>query len=263
MSVRAHPRIMRRRAQVRERGARTQFRRLLRLLAVVAVGGGLVWFAQSPVFSVAEMSVTGSVESDAERILAGAQVYQGRPLVLIRTGRVEAALEADLWIKSAEVHRRFPNGIDVLIVERIEVATTRVGSSWVTLSDDGAIMRKVPEPIPDLATMLPSLNSGAVGAPGDQVTTDALAAAVEFSAALPPTLRSTAGVYARAGQLWATVADHQVRLGGFADMAAKGVALTALLADGELAPNATIDLIAPFRPAVGAGAPVPEPQPGP
>ena len=36
-----------------------------------------------------------------------------------------------------------------------------------------------------------------------------------------------------------------------------------LLADGELAPNAIIDLIAPFRPAVRAPAPPPEPEPEP
>ena len=257
MSVHVHPRILHRRAQVRERGARSQLRRLLRLLVAFAAVAALVWFAQSPVFSVAEMTIDGSLEANAEQILAEAQVYHGRPLVLIRTGRVEAALEADLWVKSAEVHRRFPNGIEVEIVERFEVATARVGGSWVTLSDDGAIIRKLPERPPHLVRMLPSLKEGAVGAPGEPVTTQAMAAAVEFSAALPPSLRATAEVLTRRNQLWASVEGHEVRLGGFADMAAKGIALTVLLAEDEVAPGATIDLIAPLRPAVGDPAPTP------
>ena len=242
---------MRRRAQVRERGARSQLRRLLRLLVIVAGVAALIWFAQSPVFSVAEMSISGSVEADVERILAEAEVYEGRPLVLIRTGRVEAALEADLWVKSAQVHRRFPNRVEVEIVERVEVATAQVGSSWVTLSDDGAIIRTTVEPGPGLAVVLSSLKRGAVGAPGDSVTTEALGAAIEFAAALPPELRATTRLSTRSDQLWARVEDHEVRLGTFTDMEAKGVALVGLLLQGDVAPDATIDLIAPSRPAVG------------
>ncbi len=252
MSIRAHPRIMRRRAQVRERGARGRLRRLLAFLMALLVGAALVWFAQSPVFSVAEMSIRGSVESDVERLLAGAEVYEGRPLVLIRTGRVEAAIEADLWVKSAEVHRRFPNRIEVDVVERYEVAATRVGSGWVTLSDDGRIIRTFPTRPSSLAKMLPSLSSGAEGTPGENVTTDALAAAVEFTAALPPDLWTVTEISVDGDQLRASVGDHQVRLGGFSDMEAKGIALTALLADGDLVPGHDIDLIAPTRPAVRA-----------
>ncbi len=254
MSVRAHPRIMRRRAQVRERGARGQLRRLLRFLMAVLVVAALVWFAQSPVFSVAEITINGSVESDAEQLLADAEVYEGRPLVLIRTGRVEAAIEADLWVKSAEVHRRFPNGIELDVVERFEVAATRVGASWVTLADDGVIIRTFPTRPAGLAKMLPSLSSGAVGAPGDLVSTDALAAAVEFTAALKPELRAITEISVDRNHLRAAVGDHQVRLGGLSDMEAKGVALTALLDDGMLAPGDRIDLIAPSRPAVSAPA---------
>ena len=138
MSVRVHPRIMRRRAQVREFGARSQLRRLLRLLVVVALAAALLWFAQSPVFSVAEVSISGSVEADVDQILAGAEVYVGRPLILIRTGRVEDALEADLWIKSAEVHRRFPNRVEVEIVERVEEAMREPGMIYHAIGDDGS-----------------------------------------------------------------------------------------------------------------------------
>lgn len=251
MSVRVHPRIMRRRAQVREFGARSQLRRLLRLLIVVALAAALLWFAQSPVFSVAEVSIRGSVQADVDQILAGAEVYVGRPLILIRTGRVEDALEADLWIKSAEVHRRFPNGVEVEIVERVEVAAAAVGGSWVTLSDDGFIIRTVAEPGPELAAVLSSLKPGAVGSPGDPVTTRALVAAIEFATALPPEVRAITELSTRLDQLWASIGEHEVRLGAFTDMEAKGLALAALLLDGELLPNATIDLIAPSRPAVG------------
>ena len=76
-------------------------------------------------------------------------------------------------------------------------------------------------------------------------------ARVDFATALPPELRAVTELSTRLDQLWASVGDHEVRLGAFTDMEAKGLALVALLLDGELLPNATIDLIAPSRPAVG------------
>jgi hypothetical protein len=79
---------------------------------------------------------------------------------------------------------------------------------------------------------------------------------VEFVAALPAGVAATTTITATDGELIAEVGDHRVRLGDPSNMAAKAVALGALLADGRLAPDAVIDLIAPTRPAVSSPLPV-------
>jgi hypothetical protein len=55
------------------------------------------------------------------------------------------------------------------------------------------------------------------------------------------------------GELWADVAGMVVRLGRPIDMEPKARALVALLAEG-LPPGATVNLVAPTRPAVIAPA---------
>lgn len=265
MSVRVHPRLLRRRAKVREHRARRHLRRMLGALGVIAVVAVLAWVAQSPLFSVNTVRVEGGVAADYDAILERSDVYEGRPLLLINTGRVETALEADPWVKSAFVSRRFPTTVDVELEERYEVAALATGSAWITISDDGHAMRELPSMPEGLGvvratasvdTIRKALNEG--GALGDE----ALVAAAEFLAALPERLLATSEVVVEGEQLWAGVDGHPVRLGAAVDAAAKGLALTAVLEDGQVAAGEIVDLIAPTRPAVRAPTP-PPPEPSP
>ena len=86
-------------------------------------------------------------------------------------------------------------------------------------------------------------------------------AVVEFLSALPAELMARTTISASGDELTAAVDTHQIRLGDPRNMAAKAAALVAVLADGRLAPDALIDLIAPSRPAVSRPAPAPAAPP--
>jgi cell division protein FtsQ len=133
------------------------------VLLVVAAGWGIAWLAQSPLFSVASIEITGAEHATVTEVLADHDVYPGRPLVLIRSGAVADALEMDPWVREASVRRVFPNRIDVEIIERTEVAVVPAADGWRTVSDDGRVMVQVPDPPAGLARVSAAV---AVAAPG-------------------------------------------------------------------------------------------------
>ena len=266
MSVRVHPRFRERRTKVGEHRARRHLRRMLVLLGIVAAATGIIWLAQSPLFSVATVRIEGDGQAAVDAILTESHVYEGRPLLLINTGKVESALEADPWVKTASVSRRFPTTIDVEVVERFEVATLAVGTSWVTLSDDGHVMRQLDARPDGLAAIQADVAPEALqtALTGTEVlAAQSVVGAAEFLAALPSELWSAALVVTTGEELTGTVAGHPVRLGAPVDTFAKGVALVAVLQDGQLGEGEIVDLIAPTRPAVRKPAAPPRPEPPP
>jgi len=206
---------------------------------------------------VTVIELDGVVKARAAEVLAENDVYQGRPLVLIRTGTVEAALESDPWVKAATVRRRFPDRVEVRITERREVAAVAVATGWQTVSDDGRMMNLVTEPPIRLAQVGPRV---ALAAGGETISATMLGV-VEFLAALPDDVLGQTTVTAEGSQLMAAVDAHRVRLGTPTHMAAKAAALVAVLNDSRLAADAIIDLIAPSRPAVSAPPPAAVPNP--
>lgn len=250
MSVQAHPRFLRRRTTVREHRARRHLRQALwGLIAVMAVWA-VAWLAQSPLFSVRSIDIAGQSRADVESALAATDVYVGRPLVLIRSGAVISALEADPWVKEASVRRGFPDHIEVTVIERYEVAVLKTGGGWSSVSDDGHIMRSLAQPPAHLAVIGPELAPGSVEG---GLVSEPVMAMIEFVQALPGPVIAGSVLEAVGDEVLATVAGHRVRLGAPSNMQAKAVALVALLGDDRLRPGDAIDLIAPSRPAVNPG----------
>ena len=72
---------------------------------------------------------------------------------------------------------------------------------------------------------------------------------VEFYDALPAHLWPSSAIRLVAGELWATVDGHEVRLGRPVEMAAKAATLVVMLAE-SIPDDAVIVLIAPTHPAI-------------
>lgn len=245
------PRLLERRAEVAEDNAKRNVARLLRFLVVVTFVGALAWLFFSPWMSVHQVRVAGIVASDGNETLVGERVVAGTPMILLRPGRVEAALEQDPWIRDARVHLDWPDEVIVRVDERVPVIWVERAEGWSRHAIDGVELPGATAPGADL----PRLHVSDITASEMPDSTVVLGAA-EFAAVLPPRLRRGTSLHLESGELWAEVAGYQVRLGRPVEMEAKALSLTALLTE-DLEPGSTLVLVAPSHPAVEQPVPLP------
>jgi cell division protein FtsQ len=241
MSRQMDPRLAARRRAVEESRARAVLGRLVAILGGLATVGGVVWFLQSPFLSADRIVLEGVTRSAAADRLAAAGVVEGRPLLAIRPGRVEAALEEDPWVSRATVSLDWPQQVFVVVEERRPAAWVETAGGWLLMAPDG-VRLGVGDPDPALPQVLaPSLAADRAGAE------EWVRGALEFLAALGS--EREAVVWREVGQVVAQVDGYRVRLGVPTEMTAKAGVLVAVLSTGP-EPGSEITVMAPGRPAV-------------
>ncbi len=243
------PRLETRRQEVAEGQAHRSANRTLKWLVFFGMVGLVIWLAFSPFFSVATVHTEGVVNSATNSILVEGGVKAGTPMFAIGTAEVEALLMVDPWVAGASVVRHWPDQVVVTVTERHPVAWVEDGTGWSRRSVDGHAVPSSSAPEGSLPTIrLDSVNRSTTDHPD-------LLGALEFSAYLGDTL-GPVEVFKSAGELWAVVQEHSVRLGRPIDMTAKAAALGAMLEKG-VPDEAVIILVSPSNPATQ----VPQPSP--
>jgi hypothetical protein len=238
------PRLIERRKTVAEDQAKKNVSRLLKFLTAVVVVGGGVWLVFSPWLSVSMVATSGIEASDTHATLVEQGVVAGTPMILISAPRVQAALLQDPWVAEAMVRLHWPDEVTVEVVERVPTAWVQTEEGWARRALDGVALPSAPEPDEDLAWIeMPDL------ADSDAAESAELLGALEFVDALAHDLHQGTVLRRHQGELWATVAGYQVRLGREVDMTQKAASLRALL-DKDLPEGSTVVLIAPTNPSV-------------
>lgn len=238
------PRLIERRKSVAEDNAKRSINRLLKFLLLIIAAGALVWLLFSPWLSVSQVTTTGVSQSDTHEVLVAHRVIAGTPMILISAPAVEESLLHDPWVAEAEVMLRWPNQVTVGIVERSPVAWARSGDGWTRRAIDGVALPSAESPDDDLARIdMPGV--------GDDEATDSteMLGALEFVANLDPRYHPGTTITFHEGEIWATVAGFQVRLGRADAMAEKALSLGALLQE-DIPEGSTLVLLAPTNPAV-------------
>jgi cell division protein FtsQ len=238
------PRLLERRKAVAEDFAQRNVGRLLKFMVVMIILGSLVWLAFSPSLSVSQVRTVGIVASHANETLAANRVVAGTPMIMLQPGAVEQALESDPWIRSARVHRQWPDEVIVRVDERVPVAWFQTAGGWARRDIEGFA---VPGPSSPDDTMpwirLPWLDDI------DTASSLFVRGAAEFVASLPDSAHHDLTMRVEDGEWWAVVDGYQVRLGRPVEMAAKARSLFVLLQE-SLAEDSILVLIAPTHPAV-------------
>lgn len=134
------PRFRARRIAVRRDEGRHRLKRLLVLVGVAATALTAVVVLRSPVLDVDEIALTGANRLDHDELREVAGVDQGRPLLLVDLGAVEARLEALPWIADAEVTRDLPGTVAVAIREREAVAVVAGDGVTALVDADGRVL---------------------------------------------------------------------------------------------------------------------------
>ena len=243
--MRIDPRLAERRREVAEDRARRKVSRLVKFLVALGLAGAIVWLFLSPLLSVATVTTSGIAASSAHKVIVEQGVVAGTPLILIRTGNVERALETDPWVRESVVELDWPTSVVVRVQERVPVAWLQTTEGWGLFAVDGVQLGTAPDPDP----AVPWVQLGGIAADETTSSSDVLGS-LEFVATLPEELKATARVRTEpGGEIWAEVAGFQVRLGRAVEMSAKALSLAALLRE-QPAAGSILTLIAPTHPAI-------------
>lgn len=131
-------------AEERESRLRTQRRQVrlrvgLAVAAVLAVVAAALWLYRSPVFSVKTVDVVGAARLSPDAVKELAALPSDVTLLRLPAAAVEARLERNPWIASAEVTRDFPDSVRIRVVERIPAAIVSVTGKVRWLVDPAGV----------------------------------------------------------------------------------------------------------------------------
>jgi cell division protein FtsQ len=238
-------RVADRRRGVSEDKARRRLRWILVLMIVLLVSGAAIWLIRSPLLSISRVDITGVVMSDPVEPITELAMGVGRPTIDIDSGALERAIERDPWVADASVSVVWPGTLVVDIVEHRAVAPVKAADRWMLAAVGGAVIVDAGDPGPGPLVDIDLDGTG----PGAMTTDRRIIGALAFIDAIAIDLRDGLRISADGDSLTAAVDGHIVRLGRPVDMAMKAAVLESLIGQG-LEPGASVDLIAPTRPAV-------------
>ncbi|SHE47418.1 Cell division septal protein FtsQ [Ferrithrix thermotolerans DSM 19514] len=155
-----HGKIKQRRAWVLRRAKR--FRRYLFTgsLGAMILAGGVYGVAQTPIFDVREVALSGG--SVGVRALVDAQVKTliGKNIFSVSSKEVASALMRSPLLSEVSVKKHLPSSLEIHVGVRVPVATLRVSNSHLAeVSSDGTVFTQVPisatssSPLPELCVL--------------------------------------------------------------------------------------------------------------
>jgi len=136
----------RRRSVMRQRG---RHRAAFFLVAVLllAAAGLFLWLRSSDVFAVERVTATVTQHVGRDQIAALVSPALGVSLLRLSVGSIKESLSGLAYVRSVEVYRRFPDTLDIRLVEYEPFARlkTEDGAVWL-VAEDGRVLEKVRPP---------------------------------------------------------------------------------------------------------------------
>lgn len=108
------------------------------LAALIALGWGATIFATGKTFHLREVSVTGVRHLSEQQVRDLARIAPDTSVLTLNTTVIRKRVEADPWVESARLDRRFPDALVIHVTEREPAAVVDTGGTelWV-VSPDG------------------------------------------------------------------------------------------------------------------------------
>lgn len=153
---------------------------LVALALAVPVGAAGFGVLTHDRLALREVTVSGTGMLAVDDVRTAAAVATGTPLAVVDLGRVAESVEALPEVADAEVERRWPSRLHVVVTERAAVTAVADGSgAFVLVDESGTPFRTVPAPPAEVPLL-----DVADPRPGDPATAEGLT----VIQALPPAL---------------------------------------------------------------------------
>jgi cell division protein FtsQ len=226
----------------------------LRLIALLAftgllVGGWFLWFRDSSLVAIEDVTVSGVTSPEADRIEA-ALTAAARDMTTLHldVGELERAVEGFAVVGSVEATPDFPHGVAIRVVERRPVALLVANGRRVPVAGDGTIL-----PDARVRGELPEIRAGAATS-GARLSDPRALALTAVAGAAPGALRERLDrieVTRERGIVVSLADGPEVVFGDTRRLRAKWIAATRVLAESSAQGAAYVDVRIPERPAAG------------
>jgi cell division septal protein FtsQ len=149
---------------------------LLVLLASLAAVYGV---GNSDAFTAREVAIDGATWTSTQAVRAAVALAPGQNLFTLRTGPIEARLEALPAVRRAEVSVALPDTLRVVLLERQPLLAWGAGDRQLLVDEDGLLFAELPretvlpDPLPLVDDRRPEVAALRVGGRLDPVTLDA------------------------------------------------------------------------------------------
>lgn len=216
-------------------------------LVVAVLGVGLLWFRDSSLVAVKQVTITGAQGSQAEEIRGALRsAAEDMTTLHVREDALRAAVQQYPSVASVRASADFPNRLRIEVRSRTPVAALDTGQRRVAVAGDGTILN---------GSSTDGLPRVRVSAPvaGQRLRGRGPTALVSLVAAAPQPLRDRAErAFLGPDGLTVVLRDGpRLRFGRGDRLAAKWAAAARVLADEEARGATYIDLRLPERPAAG------------
>ena len=117
------------------------------IVVAIACAALFLWLRSSDVFAVKRVTATATEHVTIEEIYEATAAARGVSLLRLSTEQIEAELSDLPYARSVEVHRRFPDTLEVELVECMPVARVRTGSGQIwSVAEDGRVLELADRP---------------------------------------------------------------------------------------------------------------------
>jgi cell division protein FtsQ len=222
------------------------------IVALALLGGGWLWFRDSSLVAVHQVSVTGASGADAGKIRRALTAAARNMTTLdVSMSELRTAVAPYPDVKDVRASTQFPHGIRIHVIEEIPVAAVVVAGRAIAVAGDGTLLNDAVG-----TSALPRIPLAV--APGGTRLTGAARGAVSLLAAAPyqmlPRLVQVTTT-TRHGLTAEIRNGPSIYFGDSQRLRAKWTAAVAVLADPTSAGAVYIDVSDPERPAAGGGTP--------
>lgn len=114
----------------------------LRILILIGLAVGVYYFLTSSVFNIDTIQVKGNKHFQAEQVIEIAKAKPGVNLFKAKVKKMEERLEAEPYIKNAEVKRKLMRRLVIRVEERVARAALKYGADFLLIDDAGFLLEK-------------------------------------------------------------------------------------------------------------------------
>lgn len=121
---------------------RKNFRlKILKYTSLVILIIGVIVFAMlSPIFNITNINVTGNNKLTVDEVISLSRIENNENIFRISKSNVIKNIKQNAYVNKVEIHKKYPNSIQIIIEERVPNFLLQFGNGYVYINNQGYML---------------------------------------------------------------------------------------------------------------------------